>query len=459
MDNYIFITREGDPLPIADRLKDEGKQVVVGMIREDDASVPKAKNECRLSLYENILAIQDAKKVLAWMKTIKDKDSWFVMFDYGDLWPQAEQALAMGFTKGIFPTEAGYELEEDRQKGKAFAKQHYPDLKVADAVEFKKVDEGIQFLEENRDKIFVLKSEGSNAETVVPQTQDFDLARRQIIGALKTEAADYEKGGYTLEEKIANPIEISPVMLFWNGEPLFSLIELENKPLGSANIGRLSGGCQNLSIQTRVDAPINEIAFPPIVYEMAKKQPGISIFDAGLLFDGKQFLFTEFCSQRWGWDGIFSEIAMSADSDHKNAASRHFDLIAAGKNPLNFKFGAAIRLFQTEPDPKRPDVYQDNYGMDWLTPLSDQLFFYCMRKEKGKDDQEDRFVSVGYRKDLGVATGAANILSDAVNMAYRAAAGFAMTGVYYRPKLDFLSKAYFTSIMNRYEWLTNSDLL
>jgi hypothetical protein len=459
VDNFIFITREGDPLPIADRLKDEGKNVIVGMIEDDDGSTPKEKNECRLALYDGILEKHPAEHVLSQMKGLSNKDEWFVMFDYGDLWEYSERALEMGFTKGIFPTEQGYTLEEDRQAAKAFAQKHYPNLKIAPVHEFSKIEEAIELLNEERDKIFVLKSEGSNAETVVPVAQDFDLCRRQIIGALRAESKDYEKGGFTLEERIENPLEFSPVMLFWDGNPLFSLIELENKQVGAGNIGRLSGGCQNLSLQTRMDAPINKIAFPPIVYEMAAAQPGISIFDAGLLFDGKDFYFTEFCSQRWGWDGIFSEIAMSGTANHQHAASLHFDAISSGQNPLAHKFGASVRLFQTEPDAERPDVYQDGYAMDWLTPLADQLFFYCIRKEPVEGEPNGQFVSVGYRKDLGVATGAGNTPELAINRAYRAAKGVAMTGLYYRPKFDFLSRDYFGSIMLRYQFLLESELL
>ena len=460
MNNFIFITKEAAVLPIADRLKDEGKRVVVGIIeKEDNPNISKEKNESRLTLYDGILEKHPVEKVMAWMKTLANKDEWFVMFDYGDLWPYSERALKMGFKKGIFPTEKIYELEKDRQKGKAFAKQHYPALVVAEAHEFKKIADGIKFLNETKDKIFVLKSEGSDAETVVPATEDFDLARRQIIGALQSDAKNYERGGFTLEEKIRRPIELSPVMVFWEGKPLFSLIEIENKPIGAGNIGRLSGGCQNLTIQTSLDAPINKMAFPPIVYEMARKQPGISIFDAGLLYDGKDFYFTEFCAMRWGWDGIFSEIEMSGDNNHHNAASRHFDMICRGESPINFRYGAAVRMFQTEPDSKRPDVFQDGYGMDWLDSVSDHLFFYCIRKVDDEFDKKGRFVSVGQDKDLGVATGAANTIEAAINMAYKAADGFAMTGVYYRPKFDFMSRAYFTSIPNRLEFLMNSGLI
>lgn len=460
MNNYIFITRDGAPLPLADRLQDEGKSVVVGMTEDDpECKGRPAKNKCRLSLYDGIIEKRKADEVLAWMKTLPNKDDYFVMFDYGDLWPQSEKVMAMGFRKGIFPTEAGYKLEKDRQAGKAFAEKYYKQLLVAPVHEFKKADDAIKFLDQKDGSIYVLKSEGSNAETVVPSTNDADLARKQIVGALRTEAKDYEKEGFTLEELIEHPIEISPVMVFWNGKPLFSLVELENKPLGSGNIGRLSGGCQNLSIHTRLDCQLNKIAFPPIIYEMAKKQPGIGIYDCGLLSDGDEFYFSEFCSQRWGWDGIFSEIAMCADDDGAMAVSNHFDAIAEGYSPIARNFGAAIRLFQTEPDSKRPDVYQDGYAMDWHDLFSNQLFFYLIKKVTVGTPPEDQFVSVGYKKDLGVATGSGPTLDIAVNAAYAAAEAFAMTGVYYRPKFDFLSRDYSTAIMNRYDFLRKEQLL
>lgn len=457
MDNYIFITADGHPLPIADKLKDEGKNVIVGLIENPPSKETPESDEKRHELYEGILDIHPAESVMDQMEEIKNKDDYFVMFDFGDLWEWSERALKMGFTKGVFPTEEGFELESDRVKAKEFAKNNYPGLVVADAPEFKTVEEAKKFLDENSEKIYVLKSEGSDAETIVPLTTDPELARRQILGALASEKGEYEKSSFTLEEKIAKPIEISPVMVFWDGKPIFSLVELENKGYGAGNIGRLTGGCQNLSIQTPLDCKLNDLAFPKAAYELAGKQPGIGIYDAGLLFDGNQFFFTEFCSQRWGWDGIFSELAMCRKGRKENFVSRHFDYISEGKNPLQQKFGTAVRLFQTQPASDCGGLYKDGYTMDWMDEVSEDLFFYTIRQEQ--DGEEKRFVTVGYRKDVGVAVGSSDFMEASVNEAYRAAKGFAMTGIYYRPKFDFLSKQYFTSIMNRYSWLTNSGLI
>lgn len=457
---FLFICRDFHSLPIADRLQDDGFEVVLGMVEEEEnPKTPKAKSEARLSLYDGILEKHSADDTLKWMRGIKNKDEWFCFFDYGDLWEYSEKALGMGFRVGIFPTEEGYKLEKDREFGKEFARKHFPNLKVAEVHEFKKIDDAIRFLEEQHDKIFVLKSEGSNAETVVPSTHDVDLGRRQIIGALQSEQKDYENGGFTLEELIQNPVEITPVLLCWNGKPLCTLLEFENKNIGSGNIGRLSGGCQNLTMLTGFDSPINRIAFPEVIYQMAKKSPGLSVFDAGLLFDGKNFCFTEFCAQRFGYDGFFSTVAMAGDSMGHENAGNFFKAIAAGHNPCRNKFGAAVRLFQSEPSGQHPDMYHAGCAIDWLDSVSDQLFLYCIEHKEVEGNPKGMFISSGYEKDLGTCTGTGNEVISAVENAYRCATGVAMNGLLYRPKFDYLSRDYFTSIPNRLEFVRRSGLV
>lgn len=457
VDNYIFITADGHPLPIAYRLAQEGKHVTVGMVEHPVSKESPSTDKQRHELYEGMLSIGDADDLLEGMRSIENKDEYFVMFDYGDLWPWSERALDMGFTKGIFPTEKGYELEQDRKAGKKFAKENFPEIYVADAVEFSDVNEALEFLADNPDKLYVLKSCGSEAETVVPMTTNPELARRQIEGALHAEKSEYEKGSFTLEEKIKNPIEISPVMVFWNGKPLFSLVEIENKGLGAGNIGRLTGGCQNLTVLTNLDCGLNRIAFPKAIHDLAARQVGVGIYDAGLLFDGERFNFTEFCSQRWGWDGIFSELTMCRTAPGDKFVSRHFDTICDSRSPIQMKYGCAVRLFQTQPDSKEPEIYKHGYTIDWPPECEENLFFYCIKNKIL--EESTRFFNVGYKKDLGVAVGASDYLISAVDEAYWAARSVAMTGVYYRPKFDFLSEDYSTSILKRFRCLANSGLI
>lgn len=455
MDHFIFITRDFHILALADRLKDDGKEVLVGMIDEELHKTPTPKHEARLNLYDNILPRYDADDLMEWAAKAEDKDEWWFHVDYNDMWEYAEKALKMGFTKGAFPVKEDYEIENDRELGKEIARKHYPELHVAEVHEFKSAEDGIKFMEENRDKIFVLKAEAGEAETCVPMTDDADLARQQIIGALNTDKAEYEKG-YTLEEKIRRPVEISPTMVFWNGVPLYSTVELENKNLGSGNIGRLTGGCQSLTIQTPLDCPLNKIAFPPYVSETAKKRVGLSVFDAGLLYEGKNFNFGEFAGNRFGFDGFYANVAMSGDQMGRNNATNFFDLIAEGKNPIINKYGACVRLFQTQPG--KEDMYAGGCFIDWFNEVSDQLFLYCIEGKKLPSGKMG-FISNGFEKEIGVATGTGETHAAAIHNAYRCASGVAMNGLYYRPAFDFTSRAYFTSILNRLDWLSQSHLL
>lgn len=452
---FIFITRDFHILPVADRLKDDGHEVVVGVIEEELHKTPKDKHEARLCLYDDIIEKHDADDVMEWAKGLKDKEEWWFHVDYNDMWEYSEKALEMGFTNGALPTKPDYEIEADREKGKDWVREHYPELHVAEVHEFKSAEEGIAFLESQHDKVFVLKAEEGEAETVVPETDDADLARLQVIGALNTDKAEYEKG-YTLEEKIVNPIEISPVMVFYNGEPLYSTVELENKNLGSGNIGRLTGGCQSLTIQTRLDCPLNKIAFPPIVFKEAKKRAGLSFFDAGLLYDGKRFNFGEFAGNRAGFDGFYSNIAMSGDEKGLNNAGNFFEACRQSKNPLRNKYGVCVRLFQTQPG--KEDMYAGGAFIDWLDEVSDQLFLYCIQGQK-MDNGKLGFVSNGFEKEIGVATGTGDNPIKAIDNAYRCATSVAMVGLYYRPKFDFVSHAYATSILNRYDFLLSARLL
>src|SRR3954447_26650147 len=100
----------------------------------------------------------------------------FVIFDLNSLWFYAQAALKLGFTKGFFPTREDVEYEDTRAKGKELAKQFWPDLTVAEVHDFKKADEGIAFLEERLEDLFVLKANAEGDLTVVPQSDDADIA-------------------------------------------------------------------------------------------------------------------------------------------------------------------------------------------------------------------------------------------------------------------------------------------
>lgn len=451
---FVFITYEFYPFPLALHLMDEGREVLIGVVENyEDIGLGPSKNKekpeerkMRLSNYDGLIEKDTLKDVFEFLKKVpeSEKDDYFFFFDYSDMYKVSEKILDMGFKNGLFPTEFYYEMEKDRQRAKEFVKENYDRVKVAEAHDFKKIEDGIELINSS-DDIYVLKSNGNLGKTVVPVGDNANIARMILTNTLQKYRKDYEAQGFMLEKKILNALEVTPVMVFYDGKPVYSLVEFENKEYGAGNIGVQKGGNQALSGRTKLSAEINKIAFPEIIYELAKAQPGLSIFDAGLLYDGKDFWFTEFCAMRYGWDGIFSEIVMRDNG--KPFVADYFEDIIKGQNPLKNKYGASLRLFNLEGNPEETENAESGAPMYWDESIENNLFLYRAKEKDGE------IVSVGDVDALGVMTAAGNSINSAVEKLYERIDKFYFEKLYYRPKFDFLSTDYGSSILSRMEAL------
>jgi len=454
---YVFFSLEPYPLPIAKHLIDEGHKVVVGVVKSvTELGIPDSKDDetpqfkkQRLSCYDGLLKKQPFGQVLSMLaKVPKNKqDEYFVFFDHSNLFNIAETVSKMGFKRGLFPTKWDWRMEKERELAKDFVKKNYPDVRVADSFNFKTVKEGIAHIEKS-DSIYVLKSNGNAGKAIVPRTSEVEVGKRIVTSALLKDRANYETGGFLLEEKIANCLEVTPVMVFYNGEYVYSLVEMECKSLGAGDIGVQKGGAIGLNVRTEQHCRMNEIAFPKVIYDLAKKKPGIAIYDAGLLYNGEDFYFTEFCSARFGWDGMFSEMVMRDEGEP--FVAKFFEDICNGVNPLKNKYGAAVRLFNLEGNGEETASSKDDIPVEWEEDVADNTFFYLIKKAPpGEGVEEGDVVSVGGYDLLGVATGASDSLDTAVGRAYYAAERVIFEKIYYRPMFDFLSMEYESSILNR----------
>lgn len=448
---YICFTFDGTILPIAWKLMKEGNQVIVAMIDDVKDILTKGetftpekpeKKKDRYSLYDGIITKHDARKVLKAMSKIKDKENYFILSDLNNTFKYTQLAEKMGFT-GFMPTEQDRIFEVERSQSKQFVEENYPDIFIQEVQEFSNIEEGISFLEET-DKFWVLKSEGDNGDTIVPESEDIELSKEQLIDSLTKQQKEYEQNGFILEEKIINPIEITPEFMFWNGELVCSTIDLENKPIGAGNKGSQTGCASNLVFKITEEDEIHKIACPPKVYEMAKAKKGLFIWDISILIDtnGTMF-FGEFCSNRFGWDSFPTELSMC------ESASEFFEAITEGENPFEYNFGASVRLFNIDSGGK----LLENGLVEWKDEADYNLFVYEMKMKNNK------FVSTSSTWDFAVATGASDSLEDAVNICYNNSDMITFDAKYARPKFDFLSEEYPTSIMNRYNYLVENNLI
>jgi hypothetical protein len=66
-----------------------------------------------------------------------------------------------------------------------------------------------------------------------------------------------------------------------------------------------------------------------------------------------------------------------------------------------------------------------------------------------KKNKEDKMRLAGWDYHLSPITGSGYTIDQAVNNVYKNIENFSLAGVYYRPKSDYLSLDYPTSILNR----------
>lgn len=197
---YIFFTYSGEMNSIAEKLISEGKEVLIGVIPNKYDCLTKDElkegkkldnpDEKKKRMKMGRIKRMDAYELLKQMKTIKNKKDYFVMSETNGAFKFLTEAGKMGFI-GHLATEEDRTLEVDRQKAKEDVAKFYDQILVQENHEFKTVEEGIAFLNEN-EGIFVLKSLGDTGETVVPKTDNPEVADQEIIDCLEKQKKDYE---------------------------------------------------------------------------------------------------------------------------------------------------------------------------------------------------------------------------------------------------------------------------
>ncbi len=457
--NFVIFYHSNTPIvSIAQKLEKEGNRVILGVIEDsskvllpkevDNPENPKEK-KLRLSIGDGLIEKYNADEVLKMMKKVKNKNEWIVLTDSNSNYQYAEKMLEYGFTKGFFPLQIDREFESERKKAKDFVKENYPEIKVAEVKTFKEVSEGIEFLNNDEEGLWVLKSLGDAGTTVCPNTEDCEIAKQEIISALEEMKKDYEENGFLLEPRILEPIEITPQIIFNDGTPIFTDLDLEIKTIAEGSA--VQTGCMlMLNIKTEIEDRINKIAFPKIVHDMARDRKGLFVWDLSILIDKKgDMYFGEFCSMRMGYDSWLVELAMSADDEGSKNVTPFFSALMYKKNPLRKKYGVGVRLLNIGNGGK---MVEDG-TIEVSGECENNVFLFENKIKK------DKKVSTTYCYDLGVVVGASDELYHAIKHAYEAVDKVMFEGKFFRTQHDFESYSYPASIMRRFDYVMQNGLI
>ncbi|MDE2102300.1 MAG: hypothetical protein KGL39_33955 [Patescibacteria group bacterium] len=456
--SYFIFTAYGEGLPVGRRLKDEGNDVVACIVedlalcqpkkdRKDfEPETPEDKKR-RMSLYDGILKKFPIDDVVENLKNLPDKEKKDIrlFFDGNWMFHYAEQLMGLGY-KGNFPTEKDRLFEADREGGKKFVEENYDELKVAEVQEFKSAQDGIAFLEDS-DDTWVLKGNSEGAETFVPKDADMPYqSNQEIIDVLEKDPKPYEQNGFILERKITGAIELTPEIIFYDGEPICANVDIELKRLGAGDTGPMTGCSADCVFPLDLDSRLAEIAFPAAVFEMAKEHEGMFTWDASVLIEPEsgEMYFGEFCSNRNGYNALYTELGFM------NRVTDWFEAVYDGQNPYDRRindFAVSVRLFDLE----KGDDGKARVGELMSFPEEHGRHFWLMdaKMEKGN------FVTAGSvatpaHADIAVVTGRGNDILEAVDNCYERIGQFSYPNILYRPKHDFLSPCYPGSIVNRF---------
>lgn len=443
---YIVFTFDGSGTPVAQHLQMEGQDVVLAQVEnmkslttpgDEEYSEERDDKEMRLSIFDGTIKKKPAEELLKEMKTYKNPQDYFVYFDTNGLYALAEQIKDLGF-HGNFPTHEDYLYETDRDKAKDFVKKYYSKLNIARKKEFSSISDAKKFLLDT-DEVWVLKGNSDDTNAFVPDADDPILAARQIIEVLEKDSGAYESEGFILELLIPSVMEITPEKIYYDGEPIAVSIDIENKPIGSGNISVQTGCAADLVFPISNDDRICQIAFPPIVDEIAKQHKGLFYWDASILInkrDGKMY-FGEFCPNRPGYNSSFTEFAQCG------SVHEFFEKIVQKKNPFTIgTVASSIRIFNLHRDNDTQQIL-GGLTVDFAPEVEKDIWLWDV-KRKGK-----KLVNLGYGDCIAVVTGSGTSVEEAVNRMYRNLEKFSFLGAYYRPKADYLSLGYSTSILNR----------
>lgn len=445
---YIFFSFTGLAYPVAFQLVKEGQEVTVVVIEdikdyvmEEDinkAHEDKDVKSRRLELFDGLLDKRSAHEVVEWMKSIKNPGEYFVFFEENNLYRWADKVRDLGF-HGIFPTRENFLFEVDRQKAKEFVKTHYKKLYTPEVVEFSKKEDAYKFLE-TTDEFWVLKGNIDGAKALIPDTTDVTIANRLIAEYLEKFPDKYEKMGFILEKFLPSIIELTPERMYYDGVPVMTTVNIENKPFGAGNLSIQTGCTQDLVFPIAHDSRICEYAFPEIVDEMAKAHKGLFIWDASLLIDKRtgKIYFGEFCSNRPGYNCLFTELSQSP------TVNNFFEDIVNKRTPLPLgTVGTSVRIFNLNRDLDTEQI-SANLEINYREKLQRDIWLWDVKK-----DQNNDLLTVGSDWNLAVVTGFGKSINEAINKTYKTLNNLAFSGAYYRSKDDYLSLDYPTSILNR----------
>ena len=451
---FIFLTYDGVGLSVAHKLLLEGNEVVIAQIKDLKVATKETEEERqkRLKLYDGILNKEDADKVLEWAKNIENKDEWFVIADFNNLFEYADKFRELGF-KGLLPTKEDWEFEQDKIKAKEFVLQNYNIFSTQEVVEFSKIENALKFLEDTN-KIYGVRGFHELAPVYFPISNYKEVAIEELRNVLTINKEYYEAEGFVLEEKIEDAIEFTPEIIVFDGVPLGMSVCLEVREIGAGNMGRQMEDNASFIVWIEKDSnawkKLYKWFFCPALDRIIRPNEAV-VWSCGVLYSPSRdkFYFSKFYSNKERYNAWFDKLAtFPRITDYFERISNKMPVYQEDTKP----FGASIRVFNgLANSPKKKDLTSTDSLI--ITDINEKNVW--MQDVYKKDD---KLYTTDYNAELGTITQAGEDwkkLFVAIDNLLNNGRYFVFPSMLYRRYFDLLFNGYLNNLPDRYLFLYN----
>ena len=453
--HIALFTIDGHGEPLAYHMQEQGIDVHVGVIRKWPEGYKHEENaeslKRRLSLYDGMFEHKtSSNELISKLLAQKNKQDWFVICDFNHEFVIADIIRKAGFS-GFLPTQKDAELEKDRKLAKELVAKRYEMVTVGECNEFKKIKEGIKFLSDNKESLYVLKGFSGEAPTIVPYSDEYDVNREFLINGLERHRKLYESEGYILEEKIPDIVEFTPQAMAYDGKVVAVTVDIEHKLMGSRSGIQTGCGADCVFwLEKGTDTKMYEWFLKPLE-DMMLRQNQLTVWDMSVLYSPsrKKYYFGEFCSNRFGFNAVFTENAIAGSTvKYFSRAVSQKEIFQKGTSK---KFGTSIRVFNLVPSNTHIGCMSSG---DLILCDKDgpNVWLWDVEEEDGN------IYTVGFDKNTLIVTGTGNTLEQSVSDCFSNLKEVNYDSGYHLEAQDILNVDNPQSILSRLGILQDLDL-
>lgn len=364
--NFFIFTADHSGLPLAERLKEEGNNVTLVMIRpeercgklEQPKTPEEAKENQKRTKYLEKNGSGIVNKVWASEALYKIKTSDYVIFDQIYGFQYGEQLRKRG-VRVLGGSQDGYLLETERRDTLALLKRLGFDVPLQKYFGNNSSKKAIEFLNKAGDDIlFVFKSDNPKVVTQVAYDSNDELVQK-----LTAEGKAIDTDGFLLQQKVEG-VEAAVETWLCNGIPILSNIDLEAKKKYN-EMSEVQTGCSfqllwNIAVDHELRKRVNE----PLDKLMSRYFK-TGLFDVSFIYEPKEdkYWILEMCGSRFAYNAFYSTLAL-LDIEIGEFFVKYMD--GEYKTDISEKvfkpeFAGSLRIFNDENTPDQQAIVDKEY--------------------------------------------------------------------------------------------------